>query len=405
MGMFGRAVQKVKDHTNPAKGGLSVSERAAIFLAAMNGDMQTASALRQQPQVRAQEAAVQRAQAEAAGLFGPTPGAARQAPVTNAEGADISDAFAPFMEQAPGRQRSPLEIAQGLAGLTARTPGFNPKPFVDMAQYAKPDIAFDRGFGYDKATGQRAGGYHPELDKGQEPLFDASGRIVAVRNLDGSVKAAAEMAGAVEGAKARANAPYKLETVIGPDGAPQVVTNATAAALGSRGGLVARGQSPAAAAAERLKSEAQATAQVGLGQNMASATEALGLIQQMKGHRGLDARTGMTAALPAIPGTPGADFDAMSDQLRGKVFLEAFATLKGGGAITEREGQAAQDAIARLSQRQTKDGYLRALADLERVIKSGVERSQQKAGVRPAASVPPPRSAVEAELRRRGLLK
>jgi hypothetical protein len=46
----------------------------------------------------------------------------------------------------------------------------------------------------------------PTLDKGQEFLYDQSGRPVAIRNMDGSVQAAAQMAGAVAGAQEGAKA-------------------------------------------------------------------------------------------------------------------------------------------------------------------------------------------------------
>lgn len=63
-------------------------------------------------------------------------------------------------------------------------------------------------------------------------------------------------------------------------------------------------------------------------------------------------------------------------QLQGKAFLEAFETLKGGGQITEREGQAAQNAIARLQRIQSPEEYRKALMELRRIAENGVRRAR-----------------------------
>jgi hypothetical protein len=113
--------------------------------------------------------------------------------------------------------------------------------------------------------------------------------------------------------------------------------------------------------------------------------------------------------LPGIPGTQQKDFVSMVDQAKGKAFLEAFNALKGGGQITEIEGKKATDAIARLDRTQSPEGFDRALSDLEQVINAGVARArlQAKSGG-PMTSAPmtrPSQADVEAEMRRRGLIK
>lgn len=54
----------------------------------------------------------------------------------------------------------------------------------------------------------------------------------------------------------------------------------------------------------------------------------------------------------------------MIKQIRGDVFLQAFEKLKGGGQITELEGQKAEQAMARLGQMQGYDDYVNALKEL-----------------------------------------
>lgn len=68
------------------------------------------------------------------------------------------------------------------------------------------------------------------------------------------------------------------------------------------------------------------------------------------------------------------------DQLRGQAFLQAFDTLKGGGAITEIEGEKAEQAIARLSQTQYEPDFAQALKELRDIMAVGMERARQQRG-------------------------
>ena len=67
---------------------------------------------------------------------------------------------------------------------------------------------------------------------------------------------------------------------------------------------------------------------------------------------------------------------AAADQLTGKVFMEAYQGLKGGGQITEIEGEKAQNAIARLQRTQSPEAYKAALDDLKSIITKALERSR-----------------------------
>lgn len=226
------------------------------------------------------------------------------------------------------------------------------------------------GFMVDKNDPGQAGRFYGKAPvDGAEPVFDQERRQVGWRLSDGSFDAISQATEAAEGVKARYN------TVTGQDQYGRPVTT-TAASIAQRP-LV--GRSTADEAAARTTAEAGATAALGLPQAIQQATDALGLIDQVRSHPALGARTGMVGVLPAVPGTEGADFDAMAEQLKGKVFLDAYQSLKGAGAITEQEGKAATASIARLDRKQSKAGYLAALGELERVINSGVERMRQKA--------------------------
>jgi hypothetical protein len=85
--------------------------------------------------------------------------------------------------------------------------------------------------------------------------------------------------------------------------------------------------------------------------------------------------TGMIQGrLPALS-QDGTDLVVKIDQLKGKAFLQAFETLKGGGQITEREGLAATKAIARLERQQGPEAYREYL----KALRSVVERVRKRA--------------------------
>lgn len=67
------------------------------------------------------------------------------------------------------------------------------------------------------------------------------------------------------------------------------------------------------------------------------------------------------------------------DQINGQAFLQAFNALKGGGAITEIEGQKATEAIARLNTAQSYEDYKAALDELRGVVTRGIANAKSKA--------------------------
>lgn len=101
----------------------------------------------------------------------------------------------------------------------------------------------------------------------------------------------------------------------------------------------------------------------------------LSTIDKALKHPGFSWGTGMTSFTSRFPGTPAYDFARVIDQIKGKTFLEAFQSLKGGGQITEVEGQKATDAVARLDRAQTEGEFKNALKDLRDVVYSGQQRA------------------------------
>ena len=109
------------------------------------------------------------------------------------------------------------------------------------------------------------------------------------------------------------------------------------------------------------------------------------LVDDLLNHPGFKMSVGKSApigsALSLVPGTDSASFDIALNQLKGKQFLEAFESLKGGGQITQIEGEKATQAISRMEKANTEDEFIRASREFQSIIQQGIGRAKAKAGV------------------------
>ncbi|CAB3713251.1 hypothetical protein DFP87_12530 [Achromobacter marplatensis] len=142
----------------------------------------------------------------------------------------------------------------------------------------------------------------------------------------------------------------------------------------------AQGNVAQAKARGTAQGKAQVENEQGFGQAEATANQIIGVIDKAINHPGREYATGLSSVLPTLPGTDAADFGAVLDQIKGQAFLQAFESLKGGGQITEVEGQKATQAIARLERAQSEKEFLQSLQDLRGIVASGLERARRKAG-------------------------
>jgi len=114
------------------------------------------------------------------------------------------------------------------------------------------------------------------------------------------------------------------------------------------------------------------------GQKVASAATAedsIRLIDSIISDPALPGITGMLQGrLPPFT-QAGTDLSVKLDQVKGQAFLEAFESLKGGGAITDREGQAATDARARLNRAQSTEAIQQSLLELKELFERGRRRA------------------------------
>ena len=76
----------------------------------------------------------------------------------------------------------------------------------------------------------------------------------------------------------------------------------------------------------------------------------------------------------------GKDARTRFEQLKGTAFLSAYAMLKGGGAITDIEGQKAGAAMARLDRSLSEDEAKQALKDFKEAVDTGLMKLGRAAG-------------------------
>lgn len=159
-----------------------------------------------------------------------------------------------------------------------------------------------------------------------------------------------------------------------------------------------RGSLSAAQSQGKELGTAVGEAQVNLPKVQDSANMMLDYIDSLIGNqeRGIPRHPGFSTAVGAswlpgaglVPGTQTRSFMNRLEQIQGGSFLEAFQMLKGGGQITEVEGQKATQAINRMNTSSSEKEFLDAAEDLRRIVKAGVERARRmSAGGVPAAGV------------------
>ena len=115
----------------------------------------------------------------------------------------------------------------------------------------------------------------------------------------------------------------------------------------------------------------------------AAANDMLSVIEMLDKHPGRETATGASGVIDPrnyIPGTDAKDFSVALDQLKGKTFLQAFESLKGGGQITEVEGKKATEAIGRLNTAQSDKAFQQALSDLRGVVEGSMKRASGQTG-------------------------
>jgi hypothetical protein len=144
-----------------------------------------------------------------------------------------------------------------------------------------------------------------------------------------------------------------------------------------------------AATAEQQKEEAQvagkdiATIRAGYGKSVDDATRLVKQAGDLLSDPGFEVSVGFSAQpfFQNIPGSDKATWKAKHEEVIGQQFTEAIKALKGLGAMSDKEGDAAQAAISRLKNTDQNEASFKAsVKELQSLIKRGVERNAEKLG-------------------------
>lgn len=149
-------------------------------------------------------------------------------------------------------------------------------------------------------------------------------------------------------------------------------------------------QNIAKAERARIESKEETEAELGLPQIMDQSNMLVKQIDDMLAHPGLSTVVGAKGPTGIITATgvdrflgvptDARDFLARYDQIKGSQFMEAFKTLKGGGQITETEGDKATQAISRMNTTQSEEEFINAANEFKEIVLRGLERAKTKAG-------------------------
>jgi hypothetical protein len=128
--------------------------------------------------------------------------------------------------------------------------------------------------------------------------------------------------------------------------------------------------------------KAQAQAAITLPAAVSTAKEGIRKIDELLKAPGFSTTVGATLQPGArfVPGTDAADFMARLDEIKGGAFMQAFNSLKGGGQITEKEGEKATAAITRMSIAQSEGEFVKAAKEFQDVLRQGIKNAESKAG-------------------------
>jgi hypothetical protein len=137
----------------------------------------------------------------------------------------------------------------------------------------------------------------------------------------------------------------------------------------------------------------QAAAKEALPQQLAQGQNMLDVVDRMVGtvdkqgkvitqpHPGISAVGSAIGRLGAyVPGSSGADFMSMYDQVKGQAFLEAVQKMKGSGAISEVEGTKAAAAVTRMNVAQSREEFTKAAREFQDSMRRGMADAQRRAG-------------------------
>ncbi|WP_269715748.1 hypothetical protein [Caulobacter sp. NIBR2454] len=333
----------------------------------------------------------------------------------------------------PMGQRQPKipSLEEALPRLAAfEAAGGDSKAYLEMLKAVDPDIEIVNGVPVNKRDrsqiGKRVGGvklenvngfmvdpndeknvgaYMPDLSPGEEPLYNAQGQVVGVRNMSGAIRAIAERKAAEEGATQAARAPYDFIDVPTQTGAPRKIAKSLAVGGDFSGQSKADETYAVRAATNQAEREAEAVTRGTAATQMLPTLDNMeSLLPDVIAGFGADLRLNAARAM-ALAGDDGMErkvtatqtFKNEARQIVSKI-IKAFGSNPTEGERKYAEQMAGAD--VELTPQALKEGIRLARERANRDIQGS---QQPRAGARPTGQVN--RAALEAEARKRGLIR
>jgi len=105
-------------------------------------------------------------------------------------------------------------------------------------------------------------------------------------------------------------------------------------------------------------------------------------INELVTHPGFSVSVGATVqpGFQFIPGTDKASWYTRFEEVKGQSFLQGIENLRGMGALSNQEGEAATKAVQRMSTSQSEAEFKAAARDFNEIIQRGVDRNREKLG-------------------------
>ena len=117
-------------------------------------------------------------------------------------------------------------------------------------------------------------------------------------------------------------------------------------------------------------------------------TEALQLVDTLLKHPGREWATGATFLSSYIPGTDAKDFASLVDTLKANAFLESIKSMKGFGALSDKEGAKLELAISNLDLSQSEESFIKSLNTMKETFKK-IKANSGKEDSKPVIAVNP----------------
>ena len=114
-------------------------------------------------------------------------------------------------------------------------------------------------------------------------------------------------------------------------------------------------------------------------------------INELVTHPGFSVSVGASVqpGFQFIPGTDKASWYQRFEEVKGQSFLQGIENLRGMGALSNQEGEAATKAVQRMSTSQSEAEFKAAAKDFNEVIQRGIDRNRMKLGQPPLYGTAP----------------